>query len=234
MRKSKILNLLEIILLFAFFLPLACRGANIDFIADMHAGKWKRRIDSRGSIVYPARAIIEFRRRLINDANRKVDALVVLGDNTQDGSKKYARRLRDIAKRYGVKVIWVEGNHDSDDSFSIVSSRKYYFVDIKGTRIIVLDSTEKFPKSTGWIDSEQIQWLKKVITSNSIIAMHHPYIDSNGNYPNIYSEFRQVAKDIPIYAGHLHCSYRENNLTVIPPLTNPVKECGFGGNGVSY
>ena len=143
--------------------------SSIAYITDIHADSAKIRNDGTGSsVIYPS----NYKKCLEEVLSLKTGLVIATGDNADRGDSSYYQDLKSITN--GRNVIWVKGNHDSND-FSILA-KNYYFVDYQNWRIIVLDSAEKFGSSTGYLDADQIAFLKDSLNTdkNVIVAMHHP------------------------------------------------------------
>lgn len=108
-----------------------------------------------------------------------VDAVVLSGDISDDGSNESYRRARDLvepwAKRHGAQPVYVMGNHDMRAGFEAVLGARTGAATVAGLRIIRLDSS--VPRAGyGRIDTEQLEWLRRELKSNtdSVIVLHHP------------------------------------------------------------
>ncbi|WP_029150746.1 phosphodiesterase [Microbacterium indicum] len=156
------------------------------------------------------------------------DALVITGDLTDLGEPDAYRELRGlvdpVARRMGVPVVWVAGNHDerpamrrdllrgeaSEDPILAVH-------DLDGLRLIALDSTVP-----GWhhgeLDDAQLAWLRAELATpaplGTILALHHPPLPSHVPMFDVLELRNQAAfaeairgSDVrAILAGHLHYS----------------------------
>lgn len=157
----------------------------IGFIADIHAGDQKLRTDGEeeNSDIAP----INFEKNISSALENLKDAdlILSLGDNLNRPSKKNTQKLLEITKDY--PLFWIKGNHDEDDDFNeFLSPDNYYFKDIENWRILVIDNSSTFPdptdkseKGRGYINIEQLEWIKKSLKTkkNVLIAMHVPIFD---------------------------------------------------------
>ena len=189
-------------------------------ISDIHACKEKIRTTGGYSAVYPRQALAKFQKAL-NEMKDKVDFVIVLGDSVNRGNAAYAQKVKDIADASGMPIIWVKGNHDRK-TFGIFSQQDYYYKDINGQRIIVLDNVEQHGNTIGSIDDAQLAWFKSVIQDNSIVVAHVPFFDKNLNviprYQVIVDLINQT--DSNAYFGHWHVAWKKDNFEGIPALTN--------------
>lgn len=199
--------------------------AQFQFVSDIHAGGNKIRYGNLNSILYPQKASGVFNSFL---KNHKGETVITLGDLTNKDENKYYQKLLYYQKKNKADVIWVLGNHDGAKKFkkNFKISRTYYYTDRGDTRIIVLDSTTKFWNGQGWVDKEQLDWLKTVLTDKSIIAMHHPFI-YNGVKTEWADRFLDVIGDTPVYAGHLHCYGDYGQLHIVGALTDKYRPCPY-------
>ena len=154
---------------------------SIAYITDIHADNADTKKDVGGNVIYPS----NYKKCLEEVLSKKTDLVIATGDNTEKGDPSYYQDLKSLTN--GRNVIWVKGNHDSND-FQILSAKNYYYVDYQDWRIIVLDSTEQFGSSTGILDDAQINFLKDSLNTNKnmIVAMHHPPFFYNSR-ENIYT-----------------------------------------------
>lgn len=161
-------------------------SVSVAWITDIHADKKISR-EEGGNVIYPS----NYKKCLEQILALKTDLIIATGDNTDKGKASYYEDLKSITE--GKNFIWVKGNHDSDD-FQILARNNYYF-DYKNWRIIVLDTSEQFSSSTGYLDDSRITFLKDSlnIDKNIIIAMHHPPFFYNSR-ANIYTRDK-----IPLY-----------------------------------
>lgn len=161
---------------------------SVAWITDIHADSAKIKKDVGDNVIYPS----NYKKCLEEVLAKKTDIVIATGDNTETGDSSYYQDLKSLTN--GRNVIWVKGNHDSND-FQILSAKNYYYVDYQNWRIIVLDTAEQFGSSTGILDDSQINFLKDSLNTdkNMIVAMHHPPFFYNSR-ENIYTRDK-----IPLY-----------------------------------
>lgn len=130
------------------------------------------------------------------DSGQPVDAFVLSGDLTDNGSPAAYRRLRELvapaAERLGAQVIYAMGNHDERVAFRSellgtpacdirADSPHDVVYDVCGVRIIVLDSTTT-GRHDGRLEPEQLGWLDEQLSRPSplgtLLVLHHPPIPS--------------------------------------------------------
>lgn len=154
------------------------------------------------------------------------DAIIFTGDLTDDGHPDAYARLRAIvepaAAKMGAEVIWVMGNHDKREAFRVslldedaTADPIYRVVDIRGLRIITLDSSVP-GHGHGELDDGQLKWLGEMLSvpapRGTLIAMHHPPIPSpigvlalvELREPHRLAEVIEGTDVRAILAGHLH------------------------------
>jgi 3',5'-cyclic AMP phosphodiesterase CpdA len=196
------------ILVQALVLPLAASAFSVAVLTDVHADKYNK-IENKESntVIYPQ----NYKRCLNEVKSLKPDLVIATGDLANRGQNKYYGNLQEIMR--GTQTLWVKGNHDSRH-FSRLASDNYY-TDFENWRFIVLDSSEKFGSSTGYLDDSQIsqfnEWLKT--DKNVAIAMHHPpffYDSRNGIYtseknPQYNDFFNALTPNVKyVFTGHWH------------------------------
>ncbi|MFI7666214.1 metallophosphoesterase [Nocardia sp. NPDC049526] len=127
-------------------------------------------------------------------SQQRIDALVLSGDLTDNGSPEAYRRLRDavepVAAELGARTVYTMGNHDERTAFGIellgldsvdpdVTHDQVF--DIAGLRIIALDSSTPH-RHDGRLEPEQLDWLtdqlREPAPHGTLLVLHHPPIPS--------------------------------------------------------
>lgn len=127
-------------------------------------------------------------------SQQRIDALVLSGDLTDNGSPEAYRRLRDavepVAAELGARTVYTMGNHDERTAFGIellgldsvdpdVTHDQVF--DIAGLRIIALDSSTP-RRHDGRLEPEQLDWLtdqlREPAPHGTLLVLHHPPIPS--------------------------------------------------------
>lgn len=195
--------------------PLQSFALNIGVVSDIHAGNKKTR-KSGSSIVYPSKAVSYFEKAVKQMKGKGVDLIIALGDSTQAGGKKYYRRLKAVENKYGIKVLWVHGNHSykGDD---YLAPRNYIY-DKGGVRFIILDTgvCPKAKMNAGCLDQSQVDFLHFNQTGNDVILQHVPPLFEGS------CEFRTdfiAEEDMRVLSGHFHEEMNCGNVRVFPALT---------------
>ncbi|MET9487377.1 metallophosphoesterase [Nocardia sp. NPDC006630] len=129
-------------------------------------------------------------------SGRHIDALLLTGDLTDNGSVEGYRRLREavepVAEKLGAELVYVMGNHDERTAFGVeLLGREPGSVDpgaphdrvteVSGLRIIALDST--IPGlADGRLEPEQLAWLAEELRTpaprGTLLVLHHPPLPS--------------------------------------------------------
>lgn len=137
-------------------------------------------------------AALELAASRIAELRMPVDAIVVTGDVSDDGTlDSYARVraiLRPVAERLGARIVWAMGNHDERPGFRVGLLDEPALdtpIDgvrvVGGLRIIALDSTTA-GFHHGSIDGERLERLAGILAepapSGSVLALHHAPIAS--------------------------------------------------------
>ncbi|QIS11742.1 metallophosphoesterase family protein [Nocardia arthritidis] len=129
-------------------------------------------------------------------ADQSIDALVLSGDLTDDGSPEAYRRLRDavtpVAAELGATILYVMGNHDERGAFAVEllgadpatvrpEQTLDQVIDVGGLRIIALDSTTP-GRHEGHLETAQLAWLtdelRRPAPRGTLLVLHHPPIAS--------------------------------------------------------
>ena len=156
------------------------------------------------------------------------DALVFTGDLADVAESEAYRWIRQqvepVAEELGAQIVWVMGNHDEREPFARElfgeesdGSPHDRVYDIKGLRIIALDSTVP-GYHHGDLDDSQVEWLAAELATpakhGTILALHHPPIRSHNPLVRMIELFHQDklehvirGSDVrSILGGHLHYS----------------------------
>lgn len=164
----------------------------------------------------------------LQNSEIRPDAVVFTGDLTDAGQPDGYEQLRMLVEpaceKLGAELVWVMGNHDSRSEFrsglwdtSPTEETVDYVVNLKGLRLVVLDSTVP-GHHYGEISNEQCAWLIEQLTvpaeHGTILALHHPPIPSPLDLMKMVELKYQrrlvealAGSDVRgILAGHLHYS----------------------------
>jgi 3',5'-cyclic-AMP phosphodiesterase len=187
-------------------------------VGDLHIGAdWVDAIDPLQSLS----ATID----LVRQLDRKVDAVLVLGDLAQHGAATEYRQVRDQLARLEAPVHVAMGNHDDRETlchqfgFNFADGPPLrYAAEVGPARLLVLDTT--IPgHDQGQLDAESLDWLEHELASfpdtPTVLAMHHPPVltgspawdslalasDSRRRLSQTLNRHPQVTQ---IFGGHLH------------------------------
>lgn len=169
----------------------------------------------------PNRALEEALRDL---RHADLDFITISGDLTHTGSMEDYTCLKRILKENdpGVPVLLALGNHDRQQPFRAVllhepsPARYYYATEIKGLRVIVLDSAAPGEKN-GSLDDGQLDWLEQTLSvpseQGSICILHHPVFWDHPpealQNPDRLIRILNHSDVRSIFCGHLHINRTE-------------------------
>jgi 3',5'-cyclic AMP phosphodiesterase CpdA len=112
-----------------------------------------------------------------------VDAVLVTGDLTDDGSEQNYRRARELLERAGVPLHVLPGNHDDRrrlrEAFGLPGAGDdpvNYSVRVGELRLVVFDSIVP-GRDPGAYGPEQLGWLEEELGRSdgpTLLALHHP------------------------------------------------------------
>lgn len=224
LKNKKTLKILGVVIILivvvgsVYFYKYYTSPLKIGFIADIHAGDQSNRSDGEEAINVLIPNNFEKNVSGALQEMKDSDLIVALGDSLNRPSRKNTRKLLEITADY--PMVWVKGNHDKLLHFNeLLSKERYHYIDKKGWRIIILDNSATYSDITGidehgrgFIDEEQLVWLKKSLQTkkNVIIAMHLPML-KRGDFDTIREDYEyleelfiQSGNVKHIFSGHLH------------------------------
>jgi len=225
-------KIIALVILILF--PFQSFAFSLGLVSDIHADSYKKRNIGKYNVTYPKRANSYFKKALTEMKNKGVELVIITGDITNRGQKKYYLKLKKTASNSKMKIIWIRGNHDSKH-FNQLNAERFYFFDFKDSwRVICLDSSVALGNSTGQLDASQINFLKEKSDTerNIIIAMHHPPISKTDfkplkNYADFWKAVNEKENIRLIATGHWHSSFNEKingkDVTITDALTNQKK-----------
>lgn len=157
---------------------------------------------------------------LLKAENEEMDAIILSGDLSQDGSMKAYRRVAEMLLPFKVPVFWVEGNHDDSEALREIFPRDNIINDkqfIMGNWNFILLNSQKKYAVEGFLSENEFEFLQKNLMlypqSNTIIVMHHQVVPVGSNWLDnlglanadefwsLIAKFKQVKA---IMCGHVH------------------------------
>lgn len=186
-------------------------------LSDLHLGAAWEGVDPEPRL----ERVIEAVRGLPNP----VDAVLVSGDVTADGTPAQCQSARRLLERFEVPVHVLPGNHDDRrslrEAFALPGEGDEpidYSVEVGELRLVILDSNVP-GRDPGAFDPEQLAWLDAELGRRpqrpTILAMHHPPLatgvpewDAINLLPPERAALAEVVARHPqvraIVGGHLH------------------------------
>jgi predicted phosphodiesterase len=180
----------------------------VGVVSDLHLGSKSTR-KSGSSIVYPSKALSYFERAVQQMKAQGVDLIVALGDLAQDNSKKNYPKLKKVEQKYGIKVLWLMGNHDNAGNFKKYFGSDDYIYEQGGIKFHV--------KNVICNDSQNCL---RGDLGGDIILQHYPIFIPNAC--NVMPMF-DAEKDLTIWSGHWHKSRTCEKDRIFPALTEHKK-----------
>jgi 3',5'-cyclic-AMP phosphodiesterase len=161
----------------------------------------------------------------IHKLPNRVDAVLVTGDLTDDGSEENCRRARELLERLQAPLYVLPGNHDDRGAlraaFGLAGAGDEpinYSADIGGLRLVVFDSIVP-GQDPGTYSSDQLRWLDEELgrrgEAPTLLALHHPPLPTGApdwDAINLTAADRQAMAEVvarhpqlrAIVGGHLH------------------------------
>jgi Icc protein len=121
---------------------------------------------------------------LVQSEQEQIDAILVTGDVSQDGSVESYERFNEYIKQFGKPVYWLPGNHDELKQMqALVSSAEFLSpccVNLGAWQIVMLDSAVP-GKVPGELDEVQLGYLESALQAASasdsvqhiMVCLHH-------------------------------------------------------------
>jgi Icc protein len=181
------------------------------------------------------------------DAIGPIDAVLLSGDLSDDGTAESYERVRAELGRLGRKLLAVPGNHDARDvmraAFADLKEMPArglidWVVDIGDTRIIGLDTLIE-GEGGGRLREESLERLAAAVSANEaeaiLVMMHHPpmrtglaFMDAIWleNAPVLLAALSGARVPATIVAGHVHGQYH-GMLGPHTVCTAPAVSCAF-------
>jgi 3',5'-cyclic-AMP phosphodiesterase len=148
------------------------------------------------------------------------DLLVASGDLVDGGTPAEYARLRELLSRVRIPLCLMPGNHDrraplrqafSDHDYLGQCGRNedgriYYYRDVRGLRIIALDSVIE-GRDDGDLDAAQLHWLDALLEEQpqqaALVFLHHPPVATGFSRMDRIAVAAQSAERLGrIIAGH--------------------------------
>lgn len=112
---------------------------------------------------------------------RRLDLVVCAGDLSDDGSERSYEILRERIEPFAAdrdaQVAYVMGNHDQRGGFEAVLGARTGTLDIRGYRIVRLDTSVPGAGS-GRLDDDELDSLRRTLERaaphGTVVALHHP------------------------------------------------------------
>lgn len=143
------------------------------------------------------------------------DLLVLSGDLVDAGTAPEYRRLHAMLDALRVPVCLMPGNHDrraplrqvfTDHAYLGTEGRMFYHRDVRGLRLIALDSVIE-GREGGDLDDAQLQWLAGLLCSEPaqpvLVVLHHPPVPTGFSRMDRISVAAESAARLgDVIAGH--------------------------------
>lgn len=159
------------------------------------------------------------------DAFGPLDAVLVTGDISDDGSAASYAAARALLERIGLPLLAVPGNHDRREAFRKAfadlpttpqSGPIDWVADVAGTRIVGLDTLVE-GQGGGRLAAESLERLSDALATSdgrpAVLALHHPplrtgirFMDAIGlaNATELAERIAHYNGSLRIVAGHVH------------------------------
>lgn len=219
--------LLSAFLVMCLVVPSAVSAERVGWLTDIHAGKKKKRQKSVANVLYPKKYKSYFSNVLAALRSAGISTVIITGDNTDNGGSKFAKALIKTSNKYGLRMVWVKGNHDKDKDKIMPRLGVWntdYVTDAGDTKIVTLNNSQET------VTSAQVDWLEEKLSSLDgpvIVAVHSPIINFLTGEP--YPQFAELENVIStsgkvqyVLSGHIHAQYEQTYNGVVHRSGNPL------------
>lgn len=183
----------------------------IAHISDIHLSK-------NGKIIWNTDTLYNFNRLLakLNDIT-DLDAIVITGDLSDDGSKWAYKYIDNAFMKIGIPTYCVPGNHDSlpifNDEYTpvfystsktaLINNWKFLFLN----SVIPDDIDPTTNKSKGYISLEDLGFIEKELNEGlqTCICLHHPPLEPGGWLNRKLLDNRDELNSILLKFSNLKC-----------------------------
>ena len=125
---------------------------------------------------------------LVQKNHTRVDAMLVTGDLSQDGSLQSYQRLHDALDTLPYPAFWLPGNHDEPDAMSQVAAgtpHQERVVRNAHWQIVLLNSRVT-GKVYGFLEASELQLLRDALASAdgryTLVCFHHHPVDMQSRW----------------------------------------------------
>ena len=163
---------------------------------------------------------------LLKQEKNALDLIIVTGDMAANMEKEAYFHADKVLASFNLPYYWLPGNHDDAALMKSIhaelSVQGTNVFDIKGTRFILLDSSDRENKAMeGFLPEYELHFLEKSLAeapqTPTIIALHHQLLDIPNSWATPYGltnkeDFYRITDAHPqikaVICGHIH--YVEN------------------------
>lgn len=164
--------------------------------------------------------LLAFCRAHLQEEAKDIDAVLISGDLTEDGSAEDYRELKRTLEEYfpETPIIAALGNHDCKAAFyegwlnQNCTEAYRHVVKLPELQVIVLDNAEPEIYPNGRITEEDCSWLESRLEEAEkqpvLLMMHHQILNSDVvqpcSYPPRFEKIVEKENIIGICCGHTH------------------------------
>ncbi|EAY26105.1 metallophosphoesterase [Microscilla marina] len=151
-----------------------------------------------------------------------LDFILITGDIAAKQEKESYFHVDELLAPLGTPYYWLPGNHDSAVLMKRIAPKVQVqntnVFETKGTRFILLDSTDRQEKAVaGFLPDDELRFLEKSLAeatnTSTIIALHHQLLATPGSWTNNLgvtnkNDFYKIIDACPqvqaVICGHIH------------------------------
>ncbi|PCJ90163.1 MAG: hypothetical protein COA52_10825 [Hyphomicrobiales bacterium] len=160
----------------------------------------------------------------VNTHHNDADFMVIAGDIADHGEPAAYERFKDALGQLKIPTFLTLGNHDNRATFLKILGAEHadetgnvnHVIDMKGHRIIILDSSDPDTGGAGRFEQSQLNWLQSKLDEAKdlpvIIVLHHNItkfhvqtdfliLQDNAAFAKVVSSHRDIRQ---VISGHVH------------------------------
>ncbi len=167
-------------------------------------------------------------KKIINKIiNINIDALLISGDLTHNGTITSYKTLQQILSPVQTRILVIPGNHDINNNLNIIFSKNLFSQFTLGKWKIISTNSVQISKTSGFLTKDELIKLDLNLAQSTakyiLIVLHHPIVPMNSTWDDslslenpkaLFNVLDKYPKIQAILFGHAHQMAKFNRLGV--------------------